>query len=96
MLARLRADGPLNSTQLGGAKAGGLWWDWSDTKIAVEWGQAADAEQVREARRANPGDTAVLVTHNETSTGVTSRIRDLRRAMNAVGHPALLLVERSL
>jgi uncharacterized protein YcaQ len=37
VLARLQAEGPLNATQLGGAKAGGLWWDWSDTKIAVEW-----------------------------------------------------------
>ena len=31
--------------------------------------------------------------HNETSTGVTSRLGDLRRAMNAVGHPALLIVD---
>jgi uncharacterized protein len=37
VLARLRAEGPLTATQLGGAKAGGEWWDWSDTKIAVEW-----------------------------------------------------------
>ncbi len=37
VLARLRADGPLNATQLGGAKSGGEWWDWSDVKIAVEW-----------------------------------------------------------
>ena len=37
MLARLRAEGPLTATQLGGAKAGGPWWDWSDIKIAVEW-----------------------------------------------------------
>src|SRR5215472_1282621 len=37
VLARLRADGPLTATQLGGAKNGGAWWDWSDTKIAVEW-----------------------------------------------------------
>jgi len=37
VLARLRADGPLTATQLGGAKRGGPWWDWSDTKIAVEW-----------------------------------------------------------
>jgi uncharacterized protein len=37
VMARLRAEGPLNATQLGGAKAGGAWWDWSDTKIAVEW-----------------------------------------------------------
>jgi len=37
VLARLGAEGPLNATQLGGAKAGGPWWDWSETKIAVEW-----------------------------------------------------------
>jgi hypothetical protein len=37
VLARLRADGPLTATQLGGAKNGGAWWDWSETKIAVEW-----------------------------------------------------------
>jgi uncharacterized protein len=37
VLARLRAEGPLTATQLGGAKSGGEWWDWSDVKIAVEW-----------------------------------------------------------
>jgi uncharacterized protein len=37
VLARLRADGPLTATQLGGAKAGGPWWDWSEVKIAAEW-----------------------------------------------------------
>jgi uncharacterized protein YcaQ len=37
VLARIRAEGPLTTTQLGGAKNGGTWWDWSDTKIAVEW-----------------------------------------------------------
>jgi alanine-glyoxylate transaminase / serine-glyoxylate transaminase / serine-pyruvate transaminase len=36
---------------------------------------------------------AVLVVHNETSTGVTSRIAQLRRGMNRLGHPALLLVD---
>jgi uncharacterized protein len=37
VLARLQADGPLNATELGGARGGGDWWDWSETKIAVEW-----------------------------------------------------------
>ena len=37
VLVRLRAEGPLNATQLGGARGGGEWWDWSETKIAVEW-----------------------------------------------------------
>ncbi len=37
MLARLRAEGPRTATELGGAKAGGPWWDWSEVKIAAEW-----------------------------------------------------------
>ncbi|MBO0832436.1 MAG: YcaQ family DNA glycosylase [Actinobacteria bacterium] len=37
VLARIRAEGPLTATELGGARKGGPWWDWSDTKIAVEW-----------------------------------------------------------
>ncbi|HSR82939.1 MAG TPA: crosslink repair DNA glycosylase YcaQ family protein [Streptosporangiaceae bacterium] len=37
VLARIRAEGPLTATELGGAKTGSAWWDWSDTKIAVEW-----------------------------------------------------------
>ena len=37
VLAKLRAEGPLTTTELGGAKNGGPWWDWSKSKIAVEW-----------------------------------------------------------
>jgi uncharacterized protein YcaQ len=37
VLKRLRAEGPLTSTELGGAKRGGPWWDWSEVKVAVEW-----------------------------------------------------------
>jgi uncharacterized protein len=37
VLARLRDEGPLTATQLGGAKGGGPWWDWSEVKIAAEW-----------------------------------------------------------
>ncbi|MFC9064746.1 winged helix DNA-binding domain-containing protein [Streptomyces carpaticus] len=33
---QLRAEGPLTATELGGAKNGGPWWDWSDAKVAVE------------------------------------------------------------
>ncbi|MEU7487229.1 aminotransferase class V-fold PLP-dependent enzyme [Streptomyces sp. NPDC042319] len=36
---------------------------------------------------------AVCVVHNETSTGVTSRVADIRAAMDAADHPALLLVD---
>jgi uncharacterized protein YcaQ len=37
VLGRLRDEGPLTAAQLGGAKAGGPWWDWSEVKIAAEW-----------------------------------------------------------
>jgi uncharacterized protein YcaQ len=37
VLDRLAADGPLTARELGGAKRGGPWWDWSETKIAAEW-----------------------------------------------------------
>jgi uncharacterized protein YcaQ len=50
VLARLRSEGPLTATELGGAKAGGPWWDWSDVKIAAEWlldtGQAACVRRI--------------------------------------------------
>src|SRR3954451_10537215 len=36
---------------------------------------------------------AVCVAHNEPSPGVTSRIPDIRRAIDAAGHPALLMVD---
>ncbi len=34
---RIRGEGPLSARELGGAKKGGPWWDWSETKIAAEW-----------------------------------------------------------
>jgi uncharacterized protein YcaQ len=37
VVARLSADGPLTANELGGAKKGGPWWDWSEIKIAAEW-----------------------------------------------------------
>jgi alanine-glyoxylate transaminase/serine-glyoxylate transaminase/serine-pyruvate transaminase len=36
---------------------------------------------------------AVMVVHNETSTGTTSKISEIRRALNRLGHPALLMVD---
>ncbi|MDI6408402.1 crosslink repair DNA glycosylase YcaQ family protein [Streptomyces albus] len=34
---RLRTEGPLTTAGLGGGRNGGEWWDWSESKIAVEW-----------------------------------------------------------
>jgi uncharacterized protein len=36
ILARLEAEGPLTTADLGGAKASAEWWDWSHAKVAVE------------------------------------------------------------
>jgi alanine-glyoxylate transaminase/serine-glyoxylate transaminase/serine-pyruvate transaminase len=47
-----------------------------------------------EAKLREDGDLrAVLVVHNETSTGVTSRVPEVRRALDRARHPALLLVD---
>ena len=37
IIARLQAEGPLTTKDLGGAKKSGYWWDWSEAKIAMEW-----------------------------------------------------------
>ncbi|MGJ7419571.1 winged helix-turn-helix domain-containing protein [Streptomyces sp. NPDC003444] len=36
VISQLRDEGPRTATELGGAKNKGEWWDWSDSKIAVE------------------------------------------------------------
>ncbi|WP_344978198.1 winged helix-turn-helix domain-containing protein [Streptosporangium fragile] len=37
ILQLVRESGPVTTTDIGGAKNGGPWWDWSDSKIAIEW-----------------------------------------------------------
>ncbi|WP_066372952.1 winged helix-turn-helix domain-containing protein [Herbidospora mongoliensis] len=37
ILERVRRDGPLTTGDIGGAKKGGPWWDWSDSKISIEF-----------------------------------------------------------
>src|ERR1700681_4545368 len=63
--------------------------------VTGNWRKGASAEELS-ARLAADKDhsiKAVMVVHNETSTGVTSRIPELRRAMNQAHHPALLMVD---
>ena len=60
-----------------------------------DWRTGADPARI-EARLAEDrarAIKAVAVVHNETSTGVTSRIGAVRGALDAAGHPALLLVD---
>jgi alanine-glyoxylate transaminase/serine-glyoxylate transaminase/serine-pyruvate transaminase len=63
--------------------------------LETDWRQAADVPAIEAALRADKGHEikAVCVVHNETSTGCTSRIDEVRKAMDAAGHPALLLVD---
>src|SRR3989454_6475422 len=49
--------------------------------LQYEWGQAARAEDVRQALAEHPDVKAVLVTHNETSTGVTNPLEEIARAV---------------
>jgi alanine-glyoxylate transaminase / serine-glyoxylate transaminase / serine-pyruvate transaminase len=63
--------------------------------VPGDWRHGVDPELVFDRLSADPGHTikAVLVVHNETSTGVTSRIPAIRSAINSASHPALLIVD---
>ena len=63
--------------------------------IEVPWGAGMPVDGFEEALRADTDHAikAVLATHNETATGVTSDIAGVRRAIDAAGHPALFLVD---
>jgi alanine-glyoxylate transaminase/serine-glyoxylate transaminase/serine-pyruvate transaminase len=63
--------------------------------IKTDWRRGADVEQIAERLAADKGHAikAVCVVHNETSTGCTSRIDEVRKAIDDAGHPALLLVD---
>jgi len=63
--------------------------------VPGNWRRGASETDLESRLSADDRQTfkAVVVVHNETSTGVTSRIGALRNAMNKVGHPALLIVD---
>ncbi|MFD3915964.1 pyridoxal-phosphate-dependent aminotransferase family protein [Streptomyces sp. NPDC058603] len=63
--------------------------------VPGDWRHGTDPEVVAQRLAADLTHRikAVCVVHNETSTGVTSRIAEIRRAIDASGHPALLLVD---
>ncbi|MGO2035010.1 MAG: pyridoxal-phosphate-dependent aminotransferase family protein [Brevibacterium sp.] len=70
-------------------------WGLRPTMIAGDWRTGADPEKIREALAADTDHRfkAVCVVHNETSTGVTSRIPEIRAAIDEAAHPALLMVD---
>jgi alanine-glyoxylate transaminase/serine-glyoxylate transaminase/serine-pyruvate transaminase len=64
-------------------------------KIDVEWGEGFPLDVCAERLNADKKHEikAVLVCHNETTTGVTSDLAGVRKAMNAANHPALLMAD---
>ncbi len=63
--------------------------------IRTDWRRGADPALIEQALREDSDYSikAVCVVHNETSTGCTSQIARVRKAINAAGHPALLMVD---
>jgi len=63
--------------------------------IPGDWRHPVDAALLEQKLRADSAATikAVCVVHNETATGVTSDIAAIRGAIDATGHPALLMVD---
>jgi alanine-glyoxylate transaminase / serine-glyoxylate transaminase / serine-pyruvate transaminase len=63
--------------------------------IASDWRRGADPEAIEKKLRADADKRikAVCVVHNETSTGVVSRVPEVRKAIDAARHPALFMVD---
>ena len=61
--------------------------------VPGDWRHGVDPAVVAAKLSQDAGIAAVMVVHNETSTGVTSRVAEVRRAIDQVGHKALLLVD---
>jgi aspartate aminotransferase-like enzyme len=63
------------------------------TRLEIPWGQAADPDEVARKLDELPEARGVLVTHNETSTGVTNDLRAIARAVRARRSDALIVVD---
>jgi alanine-glyoxylate transaminase/serine-glyoxylate transaminase/serine-pyruvate transaminase len=63
--------------------------------VAGDWRRGVEIADVRAALQADTGHVirAVCAVHNETSTGLTLPLSEIRAAMDAAGHPALFLAD---
>jgi alanine-glyoxylate transaminase/serine-glyoxylate transaminase/serine-pyruvate transaminase len=63
--------------------------------LETDWRRGVPPDLVEERLKADTAHTikALCVVHNETSTGAMSRIGEIRAALNAANHPALLMVD---
>jgi alanine-glyoxylate transaminase / serine-glyoxylate transaminase / serine-pyruvate transaminase len=61
----------------------------------TDWRRGVDPAVVEERLSGDQNHEikSVMVVHNETSTGCTSRMREIRQAIDRAGHPALLMVD---
>jgi alanine-glyoxylate transaminase/serine-glyoxylate transaminase/serine-pyruvate transaminase len=68
---------------------------FSVTLIPGDWRHGADPDAIEAELRRDRGGAikAVMVVHSETSTGVCSRLADVRKAIDAAAHPALFLAD---
>ena len=62
-------------------------------RMSFEPGTEADASQIADAVKAEPAIKAVLITHNETSTGVTNDVPAISRAVRAASPDILVIVD---
>jgi aspartate aminotransferase-like enzyme len=62
-------------------------------RLETEWGRAIEPAVLRAALAEEPGVRAILLTHNETSTGVTNPVAELSAVAREVAPEALLLVD---
>lgn len=69
----------------------GLKLEWMEG----DWRHGVDPSKIESLLQADKQHRikGVMVVHNETSTGITSNIKAVRKAIDAAGHPALLLVD---
>lgn len=70
-------------------------WGLKVHNIPTDWRHGADAAEIEARLRQDSTGAikAVMIVHNETSTGVTSAIAEIRKAIDAAGHGALFMVD---
>jgi aspartate aminotransferase-like enzyme len=61
-------------------------------RLDFSWGSPVDPQAIRARLEARPGTKAVLVTHNETSTGVTNDLEAVCRSVHSLGDAAPLVI----
>ena len=95
LAGRPRADGRDRPLRHPVARDGGAPRRCKPEFLAGDWRHGADpaAIEARLAEDRGHAIKAVCVVHNETSTGVVSRIEEIRRAIDRAGHPALFMVD---